>query len=242
MRDVFGNGLARIHEGDEPFGDLALAHARGGNLGQPVVMERNAGGFGVDDHHVLIERAEIGCLGGILQPAISLFDAHGGAFVDVFFYRVSGHIPIFSNRVQPIMNQRMQKHRAVIDKEKNMPATPYYGTYCRFKTADKKAGSQLLGADNLVGDVFDVYFKQEGVETIAWMKNRFGADIGYFDADISRDLQLCQVKGWSLHAVLASVYFTDSPEPGEFWEKPPLSAMTRNMKPHSMRSPRESPE
>lgn len=136
------------------------------------------------------------------------------------------------------MNQRMQKHRAVIDKEKNMPATPYYGTYCRFKTADKKAGSQLLGADNLVGDVFDVYFKQEGVETIAWMKNRFGADIGYFDADISRDLQLCQVKGWSLHAVLASVYFTDSPEPGEFWEKPPLSAMTRNMKPHSMRSPR----
>lgn len=98
-----------------------------------------------------------------------------------------------------------------------MAASPYYGTYCRFRTANKKDGSLLMGADNLVGDVFDIVFKQDGVETVAWLRNRFEQEIGFFDTETSNELQLCAAKSWELHAVLTSVYFTESPEPGFYW-------------------------
>ena len=62
-----------------------------------------------------------------------------------------------------------------------MADIPYFGTYARFDTASKKDAAVLLGADNLVGDVFDIEFvTEDGVRT-AWMKNRFGAMVGFFE-------------------------------------------------------------
>jgi hypothetical protein len=98
-----------------------------------------------------------------------------------------------------------------------MAMLPYYGTYCRFTTKDKKDGSILTGADNLVGDVFDIVFQQEEDCQTAWMKNRFGAIVGRFDEDMTQQLLLCQARKWRLQAILVSVYFTEKPAPGSYW-------------------------
>ena len=57
----------------------------------------------------------------------------------------------------------------------------YFGTYARFDTASKKEGSLLVGADNLVGDRYDIEFVTADGVTTAWMRNRFGARTGFFD-------------------------------------------------------------
>ena len=98
-----------------------------------------------------------------------------------------------------------------------MQAERYFGAYVRFDTKSKKDAAALLGADNLVGDVFEVVFETEDGVNVAWMKNRFGAWIGYFDASLSRQLSILQARGWRLQAILSFVAFTDSPEPGHYW-------------------------
>ena len=75
----------------------------------------------------------------------------------------------------------------------------------------------LLGADNLVGDVFDIEFvTEDGVRT-AWMKNRFGAMVGFFEPGTSRDLSLCEARGFRMQALLSFIAYSESPEPGEYW-------------------------
>lgn len=96
-----------------------------------------------------------------------------------------------------------------------MQAERYFGTYARFDTASKKDAGALLGADNLVGDVFSIVFDKES--GLAWMENRFGARIGFFEAALSRELQILAARGWKLQALLAFVAFTDIPEPGHYW-------------------------
>lgn len=98
-----------------------------------------------------------------------------------------------------------------------MAPLPYFGTYCRFTTKDKKSGGQLMGADNLVGDPYDIEFVREGADDVAWLKNRFGSLIGYLDADITHKLAVCKARSMTLHAILASVWFTERPEPGLYW-------------------------
>lgn len=93
----------------------------------------------------------------------------------------------------------------------------YYGTYARFDTASKKDASTLLGADNLVGDTFDIVFVTEDKQSIAWIQNKFGAKIGFFDKDVTRQLSILNARGWTLQAVLSFVAYTDSPEPGHYW-------------------------
>lgn len=98
-----------------------------------------------------------------------------------------------------------------------MADIPYFGTYARFDTASKKDAAVLLGADNLVGDVFDIEFvTEDGVRT-AWMKNRFGAMVGFFEPGTSRDLSLCEARGFRMQALLSFIAYSESPEPGEYW-------------------------
>ena len=98
-----------------------------------------------------------------------------------------------------------------------MQAERYFGTYARFDTLSKKDAAALLGADNLIGDVFEIVFQTEHGVSTAWMKNRFGGLIGFFDAAFSRKLNVLAARGWKLQAVLSFVAFTDRPEPGHYW-------------------------
>ena len=65
-------------------------------------------------------------------------------------------------------------------------ALGYSGSYERFDTVSKKEASVLMGADNLVGDRFAIEFKTDNGTTVAWMKNKFGALVGYFNPEVSR--------------------------------------------------------
>ena len=93
----------------------------------------------------------------------------------------------------------------------------YFGTYARFDTVSKKDAAQLVGADNLVGDLFSIEFDQHEGVLRAWVVNKFGARIGFFDDSVSRELRICEARSWTLRAYLSFVAFTDSPEPGHYW-------------------------
>ena len=52
-----------------------------------------------------------------------------------------------------------------------MQAERYFGTYARFNTLSKKDAAILLGADNPIGDVFEIVFQTDNGVSTAWMKN-----------------------------------------------------------------------
>ena len=93
----------------------------------------------------------------------------------------------------------------------------YSGKYAEFSTKDKKEGSILNGADCLVGDVFEIVFKTEDNIDIAWMRNRFGDDVAFFDPRTSRELAIMNARGWSLRAILSFVAYTSDPKPESYW-------------------------
>ena len=62
----------------------------------------------------------------------------------------------------------------------------YFGTYQTFRTASRQEAAALLGSDNLVGDEYTIDCVLEEGEHKAWMVNRFGARVGYFDPGFSR--------------------------------------------------------
>ncbi|MEF9875470.1 MAG: hypothetical protein RR934_03465 [Gordonibacter sp.] len=95
--------------------------------------------------------------------------------------------------------------------------TAYVGFYARFDTLSKKEAAALLGADNLVGDMFDIVFETEEGNTIAWMKNRFGKLVGFFDAKTTHQLRVLKARDWHTEALLSFMAFTDRPEPGHYW-------------------------
>ena len=102
-----------------------------------------------------------------------------------------------------------------------MQAEQFFGAYLRFHTVSKKEASPLVGADSLVGDRFSIEFKQlpdsGEIDPRAWIVNKFGAWVGYFDADQSRRLNILKARGWKLNALLSFVAYTDEPEPGRYW-------------------------
>ena len=98
-----------------------------------------------------------------------------------------------------------------------MQAERYFGSYARFDTKSKKDAAPLLGADNAVGDAFDIVLLSEEGVSVAWLKNRFDRLIGYFDAEFSRKLHILSARGWTVKAFLSFVAYTDSPEPGQYW-------------------------
>lgn len=93
----------------------------------------------------------------------------------------------------------------------------YQGFYARVNTPDKAAGSMLMGADHLVGDDYEVFFKTDEGRVVAWVRNRFGAETGYFDVDTSRKLQLANARDQTIRAVLSYVAYSDDPAPGAYW-------------------------
>lgn len=93
----------------------------------------------------------------------------------------------------------------------------YEGFYARFETVSKAQGSMLIGADHIVGDDYEVFFKTEEGRVVAWVRNRFGAETGFFDADVSRKLQLANAREQTIRAVLSYVAYSDEPDPGLYW-------------------------
>lgn len=93
----------------------------------------------------------------------------------------------------------------------------YFGTYQRFETTSKKDAGALLGADNIIGDRYQIQLELDNGIHRGWLVNRFNARIGYFDEDFSRKLSLFKAKGMDLVAILSFVAFTESPEPGHYW-------------------------
>lgn len=93
----------------------------------------------------------------------------------------------------------------------------YEGFYARFDTVSKNEGSLLMGADNLVGDDFEVVFKSEDGRIVAWLKNKFGSEIGFLDADGSRRVQLAHGREQKIRAILSFVAYSDNPDPGMYW-------------------------
>lgn len=93
----------------------------------------------------------------------------------------------------------------------------YQGFYARFETDSKAQGSMLMGPDHLVGDDYEVFFKTEDGRVVAWLKNRFGAETGFFDVDTSRKLQLANAREQTIRAVLSYVAYSDEPDPGLYW-------------------------
>ena len=93
----------------------------------------------------------------------------------------------------------------------------YEGFYARFDVVSQKDGAMLMGKDNLVGDDYEIVIKTDGGTNVAWAKNRFGAEVGFFDVDASRKLSLAKARGQNIRALLAYVAFSDAPEPGHYW-------------------------
>lgn len=93
----------------------------------------------------------------------------------------------------------------------------YSGFYAAFDTASKNDGSMLMGPDNIVGDDYTVFFKTDNGIVTAWLKNKFGAEVGYFDSDASRKLQLANARDQKIRALLSFVAYSDNPEPGHYW-------------------------
>ncbi|WP_283169946.1 hypothetical protein [Curtanaerobium respiraculi] len=98
-----------------------------------------------------------------------------------------------------------------------MAQVPYYGAYARFTTPDKKIGATLMGSDNLVGDRYAIEFRVEGGNPVPWLRNRFGKPIGTVEGPEAQELALCNARGWKVNAILASVCYSEQPEPGLYW-------------------------
>lgn len=93
----------------------------------------------------------------------------------------------------------------------------YAGFYARFDTPSKAIGSLLLGPDNIVGDEFFTEFKLEDGSVRVWIKNKFGKEVGYFDSDVSRKLQLANARNQIIRIALSFVAYSDTPDPGCYW-------------------------
>ena len=93
----------------------------------------------------------------------------------------------------------------------------YFGTYQTFQTASRKDAAALLGSNNLVGDHYAIECTIESGVQKAWLVNRFGSRIGYFDPDFSRQLSLLRAQDLTLVGILSFVAFSEQPEPGEYW-------------------------
>jgi hypothetical protein len=93
----------------------------------------------------------------------------------------------------------------------------YFGTYQTLRTVSKKDAALLMGSNTLVGDRYAIECVLEDGRHRAWLINKFGERIGYFEEDFSRTLSLYKADGMSLVGVLSFVAFTETPEPGEYW-------------------------
>ena len=95
--------------------------------------------------------------------------------------------------------------------------TRYLGTYAKATCPDKKMVGLLMGADTLVGDEFELFFKTENGDPVAWVRNRFGDEIGSFDRNISYRLSAIQADGWTIRVDLAFIGVSEGKESNQYW-------------------------
>ena len=99
-----------------------------------------------------------------------------------------------------------------------MPAPSFVGRYCLFTAADKDAAGALIGADCPVGSPFSVEADVDtGTGARAWLRNRFGARVGYLQGSDAETVQLALAKGWTCTALLASLYYRGGEEGTVYW-------------------------
>lgn len=88
----------------------------------------------------------------------------------------------------------------------------FYGTYARFEVPATDQVGALMGRDNIVGDQYEIVIKygEGGTQgTHAWMHNRFGADIAFFDEETSYKLQVLLAQDKTVKAILSFVAATE---------------------------------
>ena len=107
----------------------------------------------------------------------------------------------------------------------------FFGEYKRFNTENKSSGALLIGADNLIGDVFTIDFDTEKTEPRAWLVNKFGAKVGFFDPEFSHKLKLMAARDWKICALLAFVAYSENPEPGAYWGQAAVICYNKNIEP-----------
>lgn len=111
----------------------------------------------------------------------------------------------------------LNNSRYCISTDRENAMERYFGTYQTFRTASKKEAAALVGSDNLIGDCYSIDCTiEQGIQK-AWLVNRFGSRVGFFDPDFSRELNLKKAQGMTLTGVLSFVAFSEDPEPGEYW-------------------------
>ena len=106
---------------------------------------------------------------------------------------------------------------------------PYFGTYQTFETPSKPAAAVLLGADNMVGDIYEIDLEMDGLEHKAWLRSRFDQNVGYFDPEFSRTLSVYTAEGMTVKGILSYVAYTDEPDPGHYWGEAAVIAYDPNL-------------
>lgn len=98
------------------------------------------------------------------------------------------------------------------------PADLYFGCYARFNTIDSKSGAALAGPDVAVGDIGDIEWEtdDEGRQR-AWLRNPYGARMGFLDAHASYKLAVYHAKEWTIRYVLSFTAYTEDDEGGSYW-------------------------
>lgn len=107
-------------------------------------------------------------------------------------------------------------------------AANYYATYCRFNAETTDESALLFGADCPVGDIWDIRIPSADGVSCAELVNRFGAVVGHLDSDMTEQIQLACARGWEPHALLASVYLTDTDEGADYWGEVVIMCFTPN--------------
>lgn len=93
----------------------------------------------------------------------------------------------------------------------------YFGEYVRFETGSKKDAAQLIGPDNLIGDIYGIECEIiDGVHR-AWLISRFDKKIGFFDPESSKDIGIKEAQGMVCKAILVFVAFSEDEEGGYYW-------------------------
>ena len=93
----------------------------------------------------------------------------------------------------------------------------YDGFYAQFETPSKKIGSMLMGPDNIVGADYEYEFRNENGRAVVWINNKFGAEVGFLDAEGSRKVQLAHAREMKIRMLLSFVAYSDMPDPGLYW-------------------------
>ena len=86
--DIFGNGLAGVHERHVPIDDLTVLHSRGSDLGQLIMVEGKARRLRVDHDDVLVEIAEIGILRILVKMRVTVLHPVRRSIADKYIEHV----------------------------------------------------------------------------------------------------------------------------------------------------------